>query len=284
MEKAAKENPAIKEALRRSTTRRNLSMAVTVVAALAAVAILAPLAMAAVPAGIVAHSLVVGGLTALGFLGVEKGLEFAGEKAFHIEEASFKKVDKNPGKQAELSVPDQITYLGKKQAKGQTVTQEQVMTVFTSANKGLGAQIEARYGKSFDKLEEPAKRDALRQFGSKYNVAEITADINNHNMRAQELAFNAYGQASGVAKTGSSRVEATQRQADALNAQLTAEAPLTNAEMKKEKLGFAKSSVSATPASVQQEQAQAPVQEETAWRRRIDAQRSQQGPVAVVLG
>jgi hypothetical protein len=278
MEKAAKGNPAIKEALRRSTTKRNLSVAVTLVAAVAAIAFIAPVALSIVPAlagHAIIHALLVGGLTALGFMGVEAGLEKIGEKIFRTEEPSLKGIMRHPGRQSELSVPGQITYLAHQQAKGKRVTQEQVMTVFTSASPGLDAQIQARYGKPFAKLGENSKHQALSQFGAQYNVAELTAGINDKNIRPQELAFAAYGQESGVVPAGPPHIGALGREVAALDARIAVEAPATNQDVERQKLAFANSRISGTALGAQQ----AP--EETAWRRRIDAQRRQQAAMGV---
>jgi len=280
MEKAAKENDTIKEALDRSTKHRNLSVGVTIAGAAIAIGIIAPLAAMAVGAALPAlaglgfHA-AVGAVTALGFLGTEKGLEKFGEKKLHLEEPALKKVFKREERQSELSVPSQITFLAHKQAHRQAVSQEQVMTVFTTANAGLDRQIQASYGKKFTQLGDEQKRQAIETSGAQYNVAALTADINDHHVRAQELGFIVHGQSSGVAPIGSSHIVEIGNKAAALSAPLEAEAPVTTREAAGERIAFARSQVSGTPARQQQ----AP--EESAWRRRIEAERQQQAAMGL---
>jgi len=230
MEKVAEENPAIGEAIQRSKARRNLSVAVTIAGAIAGLALVAAFAPAGVVAGFIASS--------LGFLAVEEGLEMIGKKVLGLSEPSFEAINRTPSRQTELSVPGQINYLEHQQAKGRLITQEQVMTVFASANPELAARIKTRYGADFAKLGDSAKRQALEQFGSQYPIEELTADINNRHTRVQELAFAAYGQESGAQAAGVSSVaEIKREQAQAqqkieeLNAQLQAQAPATNQDV-----------------------------------------------------
>jgi hypothetical protein len=242
MEKVAKENPVIAEALNRSKKRRNLSIVVTALGVAAAVGIASvlvtafatPLAGTALVAGAssaiggalsastIAHLALGGVAGGLSFLGIENQLEKFGEKKLHLKEPSMDEVKRKPALQAQLSVPSQITYLEKLQAKKQVITQEQVMTAFAAANPELGRQVEVRYGATFDKLSEKDKSEATRTLGGQYAIPELTDDINNRHMRVQEIAFAASGQSSGVQSVGDiqrANVRMQQR-IKALNAQL----------------------------------------------------------------
>jgi hypothetical protein len=217
MEAAAKKNPVIGEALKRSTTRRNLSIAATVVGTAAAVAIGAffmPAILGAVGLGGltgIGLTLAHGAVGALSFLGVETAVEKIGEKKLGLEEPAMKKVEHHPAQQAKLSASSQITYLKQLRARGGNISQQQVMTVIASANPKAASQITARFGASYDKLSAPAQKAALDQFGSQYHVAELTEALNNRQMRVQELAFAAYGQSSGTERCESPRERTAQR-------------------------------------------------------------------------
>jgi len=279
MEAAAKKNPVIGEALKRSTTRRNLSIAATVVGTAAAAAIGAffmPAILGAVGLGGltgIGLTLAHGAVGALSFLGVETAVEKIGEKKLGLEEPAMKKVEHHPAQQAKLSASSQITYLKQLRARGGNISQQQVMTVIASANPKAASQITARFGASYDKLSAPAQKAALDQFGSQYHVAELTEALNNRQMRVQELAFAAYGQSSGTERFESPRERALKQKIDTLTAQLNGQGAGG-----RQGVAFARSGVSGTvlgdpDAAIT---AGSSRKQDTAWQRRINAQRQQQ--------
>jgi len=248
MEKIAKESPVLREAVRRSTARRNVSVVATV-AATAATLIAVPLVM---------HGLLLTGFAAiavesvvgfLSFMGVERVFSKIGEKRLNLEEPDAKAALRSTALQGEMSVAGQITGLAHLQEKKKAISQEQVLTVLASANRTLAAQIESRFGAPFAKLSESNKRRALEQLGAEYNIAQLTADLNAHRIRAQELAFTAYGRTSAPSETN-----ATQQ-----------------------RLAFRASQVSGAVPGYE------PQQESKVWRSRIEAQRRQQA-ASPVLG
>jgi hypothetical protein len=283
MERVAKLNPALHEAVRRSRTRRNLSVAVTIggtIGGLAVGALLATTIGAAVwpllaggmavnalgAIGIHLTSGVVGAgiASTLGFMGVELGLEKYGEKKLKLEEPTLAQVERNPKLQSRLSVPSQVTYLAHLQARREPISQAQVLTVFVSANPQLDAQIKARFGESFANLPQGSQEKVLEMVGGQLNIEQLTNDINNRHIRAQEISFAAYGQASGVRRFESARVAEMQHTIEGLNAQLQAQAPAS------QKMAFKNAQVSGILEGGEQMQY---TPEEVAWRRRIDARR-----------
>jgi hypothetical protein len=199
VEKAAKLNPVISEAVKHSKTRRNISVAVTLIGAAATVAAI-PFMPHLALAALTLKGLAIAAGSSVAFMALEHGLTKLGEKMFHLEEPDFKDVKKGKAKQSDLSVSSQVTYLASKQGKGEAINREQVMTLFASANPGLDAQIKARYGAGFAQLDEGGKEAAMHQFGDAFGLDRWTRDLNNHTARAQQLAFAAVGQASSSAE------------------------------------------------------------------------------------
>jgi hypothetical protein len=218
-----------------------------------------------------AHALAAGAVGALSFLGVEKVLEKVTEKKFGLSGPDIKQVEHKPALQSKLAVPDQITYLKQLRHRGGKISQQQVMTVMASANPTLAKQITALSGTSYDKLSEGSKAAVLARFGERYNIAELTEELNNRHMRVQELAFTAYGQSSGVGKFESPRVQAMQHRIDELTARLDAQ----NAGQGQGP-AFARSGVSGTVLGDPDAAFTAGAQQDATWQRRMDAQRQQQ--------
>ena len=87
-----------------------------------------------------------------------------------------------------------------------TITQEQVFGVFVAANPGLDRTIENAYGKPYYELRSDQKTHALHQYGGifqnpavvKRTIAQLTQDLNNRQIEADELVFAVVNQESGV--------------------------------------------------------------------------------------
>lgn len=81
---------------------------------------------------------------------------------------------------------------------GKTITQEQVLSIFVSANGQLEEMVVAKYGDRFDALSYPQKRGLVESFGALIDLKSLTDDINHGRIKPAELAFLAQGEASGV--------------------------------------------------------------------------------------
>lgn len=226
MEQAAQMNPVIGEALNRSVRRRNLNVGLVAIGTIAAIALTAvfaaPLASALLGlAGMGVHSTIaiagfhiaahtlahIGAACMIGamtYLGLERPLEKFGERKLRLEEPDIDEVKRVPALQAELSVPSQITLLAQLQQKGQYISREQVMMALASADPELAEQIEARYGRSFAELPASVKTQAVNELGGQY-VTDLSQDLNDRSIRAQELAFIACRQSSGVRNAAAQR-------------------------------------------------------------------------------
>ena len=159
MEKVAQQNPAIKEAYTKSETRRNLAIAVNAIACIAGFAALSA----------------TGGLlgAAVAFVTVvatDKLLSTVGKKIFGLAEPELKEVGNNPALQSELCLSSQIKYLEGLQNARQPIQPEQVALVFEKAGNHLGSE----------------------------KITELTQLLNSGRVRAQELAFTAANDSSGV--------------------------------------------------------------------------------------
>jgi len=197
----AEHNPTIAEALHRNKKNSWVNFAVSALAITAAVVATTIVLTAFFPAAPLITTFLVGMASGLPvFLGAEYLLEQAGKKIFHLDEPSINEVSRQPNLQHELSLPGQIRYLERLQSRRMLISQEQVFSTFLAARSDLAAAITSRYGAPFETLSDPIKEKALLDVGPQHNLEQITEDLNNRLVRAQELAFLVQGQKSGVAK------------------------------------------------------------------------------------
>jgi len=168
------------------------------------------------------------------------------------------------------------------------------MTLYASANPDLAGQIEANYGLKFNNLPASDRRNVLEQMGPKYRIEQVTEDLNNHLVRAQELAFSAYGQASGVQRLETPhlsamqkmhvemqhKLEAAHHRIGELSAQVKEHAAALGGKVQdkaksalnvvKEKLHFGKSEVSGTvPANQERAQEALGAEKQKQWTDRV---------------
>lgn len=219
LEKMGQQNAVIGEAIKRSRWKRNLSIginAITIVAA-AAAGLAAANFLLPVGAALAAKAIVGAAASIPTFLAIEGTLRHVGEKRLGLREPSISKVTKNPARQDELSLPSQIKYIEHLQARVNTkkpetyVSQEQVFKIFLKANSDVADRIKAENGNQFSKLSAEQKMLVLDKVGKEINLEQITADINNGAIRAQELAFMVQGESSGVPRREAPRVTALEK-------------------------------------------------------------------------
>lgn len=221
LEKISEQNSAIGEAVKRSRWKRNLSIAVNTVAIAGAFAIALTVAGAAAEAftlGLIAKAAIGVAASAASFLAIEGSLRPLGEKKLGLREPSISKVTKDPSRQDELSLPSQIKYIEHLQSrvnpkKPETfVSQEQVFKVFIKANPQVAGQIRAENGNDFSKLSPEQRVLVLQKASKDINLEQMTADINNGVIRAQELAFLVQGETSGVPRKEAPRVATLEKE------------------------------------------------------------------------
>lgn len=95
---------------------------------------------------------------------------------------------------------EQILTISKEIGKGKSISRQQVFGVVVSANRMLDNSIEERFGEHYARLSDSEKAQALQEYGHKYPLEQWTKDINNRQIKPQELAYAAVGQASGIAR------------------------------------------------------------------------------------
>ena len=192
LEKIAETNDILKDALSRSKRKRNLSVAVNIAATVIAFGLAlylgGPLASFLNITGTgtaIAEAICHGVVGFVGFMASEKLLNDSGKAAFGLNEPEIKFVEKDPSLQPTLSIASQVNYIAKLQQKRIKISQAEVLGVFIAANS-----------QEIDKN----RRDEvyIEQLAQKYNIEEVTNLLNNGQIRAQELAFLAVGQKSGV--------------------------------------------------------------------------------------
>ncbi len=180
-------NPVIAEELQQSRKRRNLGVALSVIASVATYAILevATLAAASDLAGMAAKAIV--GLAT--YFAVKTPLHWIGDKIFGVDKET---------------THERIEEISRERAAGKVIGKEQVFSVFVAANPDLARVIENKYRKPYDDLGLKDKQVLTENLGTMMQVDEITSAINAGTINASELAFFSVGQTSGVAmKDGS---------------------------------------------------------------------------------
>ena len=129
------------------------------------------------------------------------------------------------------------------------------MQVFASANPVLAAEIESRFGEPFHKLSAATKDRVLEKIGPQYNIEELTNDLNNRHIRAQELAFAVAGQQSGVPRLESG---------DLKKLQAAYQNPKAHHHASGSRLAFLHSKISGIIPGRQKQQAAAPAEQNVA--------------------
>lgn len=81
---------------------------------------------------------------------------------------------------------------------GKVISQEQVLDVFVSANKGLQEMIVADYGAPLHSLPLEKRAQAIADIDAMVPLKELTENINNGSYKIAELAFAVEGQVSGA--------------------------------------------------------------------------------------
>lgn len=181
----AQENHAFKQELRRNDVTRNLKTTAAVIgtvvafaAIFAAVTLFPPLLAggAIAQAGFAIASAVAGA----GIMhATRKAVVNAGKKLLNIEKPT---------------TLDAIRELGK---DDKIITHAQVLGVFEKGNPALSQDIESTFGAQFDKLDGTQRNAAVAKYGAALNLGELTQQLNEGDIRPQELAFIVAGQSSG---------------------------------------------------------------------------------------
>lgn len=96
------------------------------------------------------------------------------------------------------TVYDMVQTLKKEMRNGRMVTEEKVFGIVLAANPGFAESIQEKYGQTFDKLPAKYQKEIINAFNQSYPIKQITEEIDSGARRANELAFFAYGQQSGV--------------------------------------------------------------------------------------
>lgn len=184
-------NKTIAEELQCLKKRRNVGMLVTALSILATVAIITnffPAAAVAVGAGAFAEGIMgYGSRMLLGFAihkVLENPIKKAGKKLFKLETPT---------------THDRIAELSKQHRKGKTISSEQTLAVFVSANKDLSKFVVDNYGMHYDKLSVQDKHVVVEAMEQHIPITSITKNLNSGTVKISELAFSVEGKISGVA-------------------------------------------------------------------------------------
>lgn len=83
-------------------------------------------------------------------------------------------------------------------SKGIEISYERVFGVFVASDPALANTIAREFGAPYEELTPINQAQALITFGKHYPILELTKDLNNRQIEANELTFAAVGQKSGV--------------------------------------------------------------------------------------
>lgn len=173
-------NQIMSEHLTQSKRRRNLGIALSVIASVATFAIFESLAIKAEG---VLPVIAKGAMGLATYFGIKAPLHWLGDKVMGTDKET---------------THERIVEIAKDRAKGKVVGKEQVFSVFVAANPDIAGVIQDKFGKVYDDLELRDKQRVTQDFGDSLNIGAITRGINEGKMAAEELAFAAVGQESGA--------------------------------------------------------------------------------------
>jgi hypothetical protein len=210
----------------------SLAVATLPVAAPIAGALGLSVAAVAPVVGLIAETLIGIGLYNL----IKEPMHWAARKAFKLDENT---------------THDRIERLNNTLALGKSVSQEQVLDVFISADKNLDNYITQQYGKTYDRMNSVEKKVVAADLAQQVPLADLTERINKGQYDVGELAFAAEGKSSGF-KIPSQMDDSVQKQS--LLGAIWSELKLAYADIKSA-LGFKNKPVQAQQAGDVQQNA-----------------------------
>lgn len=106
-------------------------------------------------------------------------------------------------KELEGTLTRDVRAIAEQVSLGGRVSSTRVFGVFVEAQPELAKAIEAEFGTAYPEMSVGEKRKAVESYDAEFTLIQLTRDINTGRVRPTELAFAAYGQASGVARKAS---------------------------------------------------------------------------------
>jgi hypothetical protein len=178
-----KQNHVIKEAVDRERAHRNLGVAASFIASIAVFTLLEAVGMphAAIGFSLPFMSQVVVGV--LSYLAIKAPLVKAGAALLGLNKET---------------THERIEEMARDRANGKSITREQVVEVFVSANKELASYVEHTFGKEYEALSLADKVRVAEELSNILPIDKIASSINKGVTNASELAFTVDGQVSGV--------------------------------------------------------------------------------------
>jgi hypothetical protein len=88
--------------------------------------------------------------------------------------------------------------MSRQKSRGVEITQDKVMAVFATADKGLKTEIMNDYGAPYNALPQKDRMAVLDKYRSSLNIEQVTNQINHGVIKVNELAFIVAGDRSGV--------------------------------------------------------------------------------------
>lgn len=185
-ERGIEPNYVLQDQLNKERKKRNFDIVFSVAASLGALtAVLA--ATSFFPALAAGGALATVGKMAVGFLAfnaVKRPLHHVADKLFDVERET---------------THDHIVALSHCLQKGVSISKENVLSVFTSANPELDLWIKNRNnGVAFEDMNASQQAHMVQQLEPYLKLEKLTEDLNRHRISATELAFRVQGDASGV--------------------------------------------------------------------------------------
>lgn len=191
-------NPALREELKNETLKRNIGVVLSAVVAAATFLILHDVEAVAGALHDGAAMLSKSATDSFAFKTADFLLHgVAGLATYNVIKTPLHwAVGEMTGLETE-TVNDRVTEIKRGLARGHAVSQEQILEVFINAHPEVGEQIEAEFGKEYDRLPKQVRQEILGEVQKSIDIAGITESINHGRMKPEELAFSAYGQHSG---------------------------------------------------------------------------------------
>lgn len=189
-------NPVLKEALRRNDFERNAAMLTRIGAGLLTLG-----TVAAINQGVFDEIQQLLNTTvnpAIKGIATLSGALLAAGSLNTLLNFSFDHIIRDLSEGHRKTTADLIAAIDHEISRGNAISLEQVFGVMVSANRDLDRQITHTYGEDYPHLPARLQYEALNRFGDVRAISQLAQDISNRQVRPQELAFIAAGQASGV--------------------------------------------------------------------------------------
>jgi hypothetical protein len=196
---AAKEIPSLQDALERNDKRRMVKMTAWIGGTVLAGALLLTVGTTLVPALVGMIPMLTATSTLLPLMN-SLAAAAIGTGAMYFGSEMLEKIGKVVAGTKDPTAHDMTREIAHQLAEDPPypVSSKQVFEVFLAANQGLADELSRQLGRKFEKLDSLTQETVLRQYEPILKMQSLANDLNNKQIRPQELMFRVVGRESGI--------------------------------------------------------------------------------------